>query len=368
MKKIVKIVLTGGPCGGKSSGLKRIKEETEKLGYKVVIINESATELIENGLSLNAYNGDKYSFQKNIISLQMLKEKLYYEACQRLPDEKILLLCDRGVMDSLIYMPDKMFFDMIKELGQELVPLRDNYDGVFHLVSCAVGAEKFYTCENNKSRSETVEEARELDNRGISVWTGTPHLRIIDNSTDFDGKMKRLMQEITALLGEPEPLEIERKFLIEMPDRKFLENLPNCKKVNIQQTYLPTPSGTERIRQRGDENASIYFHTFKKSISPMKRIEIEERITEEEYLKILSSAGKDLRSIQKERYCLVENGKYFELDVFPFAKKRAILEIELNSEDEQFELPKFVNVIKEVTGEKRFSNKSLAVEVPEELY
>ena len=53
-KKITKIVLTGGPCGGKSTGLSCIEKEMSKLGYKVVIINESATELTLNGLSYPA--------------------------------------------------------------------------------------------------------------------------------------------------------------------------------------------------------------------------------------------------------------------------------------------------------------------------
>ena len=76
----------------------------------------------------------------------------------------------------------------------------------------------------------------------------------------FEEKMKRLISEIANFLGEPEPYEIERKFLIEYPDIKELAELPNCEKVEIIQTYLNAPVGEEvRIRQRGNKGDYIYF-------------------------------------------------------------------------------------------------------------
>ena len=88
--------------------------------------------------------------------------------------------------------------------------------------SAAKGAEAFYTIANNQARTETPEQARELDDKLIAAWTGHPYLRVIDNSSTFEDKMKRLLSEISAFLGEPEPIEIERKFLIRMPDLEQL--------------------------------------------------------------------------------------------------------------------------------------------------
>ena len=53
-------------------------------------------------------------------------------------------------------------------------------------------------------------------------------------------------------------------------------------------------------------------------------------------------------------------GKYIEIDVFPFWKDKAYLEIELISEDEKVEIPPFIEIIKEVTQDKRYTNKSIA--------
>ncbi len=360
-KKIIKIVLTGGPCGGKSTGLSCVERALAKYGYKVVIINESATELILNGLSLNAYNGMERVFEKNIVKLQLLKERLYYDACKNLPDEKILLVCDRGIMDCMSYVSKEDFMAILDDLGEDLIQLRDDYDGVFHLVTCAKGAEECYTSANNGARSESIEEAREADERTLACWAGHPHLRVIDNSTDFEGKINRLIAEICSLLGEPVPMEIERKFLIKKPDVNYLEHLKNCKKVNIVQTYLISDTDEEvRVRQRGLEGSYIYTLTSKKRLTPLKRVEVERRISQKEYLNYLNNADTNLRQIRKERYCLVENGKYFEIDVYPFAKETAILEIELSNENEKVDLPKFIEVIKEVTDDIEYTNYSLA--------
>jgi CYTH domain-containing protein len=78
--------------------------------------------------------------------------------------------------------------------------------------------------------------------------------------------MLRLIKEITAFLGEPTPMEIERKYLISRPHLHTLEQMPNCERVDIVQTYLKTDADDEevRIRQRGANGKYIYFKTRKK--------------------------------------------------------------------------------------------------------
>ena len=365
--KIYKIALTGGPCGGKTTGLSYIEREFAKMGYKVVIIPESATEIILSGLNKNAYTTN-YNFEKNILSLQQAKEELYLNACKNLPYEKVLLVCDRGTMDCKSFMTNEEFNAYLKEFNTSEIALRDNYDAVFHLLTAAKGAEQFYTLENNLARSETIEQARDNDTKTIEAWTGHPHFRIVDNSTNFEGKMKRLIREICAVLGEPEPHEIERKFLIEMPDINYLNSLPNCKSLNIVQTYLKSSQNEEsRIRQRGKDGNFIYTLTTKKTISPVERVEYERRLTEREYINYLTQADTGIRQIHKTRYCLVDNNKYFEIDIYPFSTHKAICEIELLDKNEEFILPTFLKIVKEVTADKRFSNYSFAKQIPEEM-
>ena len=365
--KFFKICLTGGPCGGKTTGLSYIEREFTKMGYKVVIINESATEIILSGLHNHAYN-DNYTFEQNILKLQKVKEDLYTNACLNLPNEKVLLICDRGLMDCKCYMSHEEFNKYLQESSAGEVELRDNYDAVFHLLTAAKGAEQFYTTANNEARYESVELARINDDKTISAWTGHPHFRIIDNSTTFEGKMKRLIKEICAVLGEPIPMEIERKFLIKMPDIEQLKSMPNCESLNIVQTYLLSkPNEETRVRQRGKNGSYIYTLTTKKIVSDSERFEFERRISEREYLEFLNHADTNLHQIRKTRYCLVENNKYFEIDVYPFAKNTAICEIELLDKNENFTIPNYIQVIKEVTNDKKFSNYAFAKNIPHEM-
>ena len=173
--------------------------------------------------------------------------------------------------------------------------------------------------------------------------------------------MKRLIGEIAAFLGEPEPLEIERKYLIEYPDLKWLEQAPNCRRVEIIQTYLTAGEGEERrVRQRGVDGHYMYYETVKRVISGLKRVEVERRLSQTDYLRLLMETDPNRRPIRKTRYCLTEASRYYEIDVYPFWSDRAIVEVELADENEAVTLPEKLKVIKEVTEDKNYRNSELA--------
>ena len=359
--EITKLVITGGPCAGKSTALSHIQTVFSRMGYRVLFISESASELITGGVAPWTC-ASNFEFQNNLLRLQLEKEKIYEAAAKNMDCEKVLIVCDRGALDNKAYMSEAEFALLLEQLGLNEVELRDNYDCVFHLVSAAKGAEEFYTTANNSARTETVEEAAALDDKFIYAWTGHPHFRVIDNSTDFGKKIERLIAEISAYLGEPEPYEIERKFLIEYPDIEKLESNPKCKKVEIIQTYLtPEKEGDElRIRQRGENGNYIYFKTLKRKVSDIKRVEVEHRLSKEEYLSLLMRADTACRQIRKNRYCLTYKNQYFEIDVYPFWDDKAICEIELKSEDETINFPPTLKIIKEVTEDESYKNSALA--------
>ena len=302
--EITKIVITGGPCAGKSTAMSWVQNAFTQMGYTVLFVPETATELITGGVAPWTC-GTNVGFQKCLLQLQLDKEKVFEQAAKTMDVSKVLIVCDRGALDNRAYMDNVEFAQALEYLGTNEIELRDNYDAVFHLVTAAKGAEEFYTTANNSARTETVDEASALDDKLISAWTGHPHLRVIDNSSNFEDKMKRLIAEISSFLGEPEPFEIERKFLIEYPDIKWLESIPNCQRIEIIQTYLKSDNGDEvRVRQRGIDGHYIYFQTTKRKVSDVKRVEIERRLSESEYIRLLMNADTTRRQIRKDRYCL----------------------------------------------------------------
>ena len=167
------------------------------------------------------------------------------------------------------------------------------------------------------------------------------------------------MKEITSFLGEPEPYEIERKFLIKYPNIEWLESLPNVEKVDIIQTYLISddPNEEVRIRQRGINGNYIYTKTTKRKVSATKRVEVEKRLSINEYINYLMSADTTKHQIRKTRYCMTYDNCYLEIDIYPFWKNKAILEIELTNEDELINIPKEIKII---TSDDHYKNYNLS--------
>ena len=142
---------------------------------------ETSTELITNGVAPWTCETN-YDYQRFQIRLQKIKEQIFDDAAKKMKNDKILIVCDRGILDNKAYMKDVEFKRILNEFGTSETQERDSYDAIFHLVSAAKGKENVYTLANNIARTENIEEARKLDDKIISAWTGHPHFRIIDNS------------------------------------------------------------------------------------------------------------------------------------------------------------------------------------------
>lgn len=162
------------------------------------------------------------------------------------------------------------------------------------------------------------------------------------------------------------PFEIERKFLIRMPDLDWLS--ANADSSQITQTYLTNKeSGTsERVRCRKSESGVVYTHTKKTRITAIRRLEIEEEISREDYDRFLLRADPARRTIEKTRYSLRQNGLLYEIDVFPFWSDRAFLEVELTHEDQPLIWPEGIMCVREVTDDGRYTNSALARSIPQE--
>lgn len=158
-------------------------------------------------------------------------------------------------------------------------------------------------------------------------------------------------------------MEIERKFLIKKPTETFLNSLENVSKIEIEQTY--TLIGA-RVRSWCENGKTIYIQTVKKELSNLSRLESEEEITKQEYEALLTLADPNRITLKKTRYRYPYGGKLIEIDLFAFWQKQAFLEIELFCETEEFSLPPFVEIIREVTADKAFRNHALAKNIPPE--
>ena len=159
--------------------------------------------------------------------------------------------------------------------------------------------------------------------------------------------------------------EIERKFLIAYPAQELLSGGESSV---ITQTYLAKDGSgmNSRVRKRVWGDKTEYTHTRKKHISDIRRVEEERLISENEYNELLKNADTKRKTIRKTRYCIDSGEHTFEIDVFPFWSDRALMEVELSHEDERFTVPQGIRIIREVTADKRYTNSSIAREIPQE--
>jgi CYTH domain-containing protein len=164
------------------------------------------------------------------------------------------------------------------------------------------------------------------------------------------------------------PLEIERKYVIEMPEVSVLVMREGYTVSEIEQTYLESAAHvTHRVRSRRYEGGTVYTETKKVRIDKMSVYEDEREISEREYLDLLAKRKQDTVTLRKTRHTFDYLGQIFEIDVYPEWRKSAILETELGSRETVVEFPDFIMIIKEVTGEKKYSNAAMSREFPKEL-
>lgn len=194
---IYKIALTGGPCAGKTTALRAIWLFLRKKGYNVVIVPETATELINGGITPT--NIGQINFQKNLLELQLKKEQIFTKSAEQ-QGKDVVIIFDRGCLDGKAYLTDDEYTDILDELNLNEEDLINFYDAVIFLDSAAMSNENIYSTSNNPARNETVSEARKINIRTQEVWKNHRLFTIIKSESDFEEKISKLLSVIENLI------------------------------------------------------------------------------------------------------------------------------------------------------------------------
>ncbi len=360
-KKITRIVLTGGPAAGKTTLISRIlKEFKQEDGWRVITIPETATELI-SGFGIRPFGGclTMLAFQDFVIADQIHKEQLALKAALAVPEENVLILYDRALLDDKAYISDEEFREVLLRVGgRSEEQALSGYDAVLHLETCAKGAEFAYNL-GNEARTESIESAREMDDRTLRAWSGHHNHHVIDNAVNFEDKINRALKAIYRIVGQQEPPAEKRKYLIWMPDLEAIASRYGALPLDMMQTYLlPTsPNVERRIRQQKNGEEYLYFYTEKHLAEDGTRWDTEKPISEKEYIRYLMEGDSALHSVHKVKYRLKYEGCRMEIDVYPFDREKAILFVYSGGE---VSLPPEISVIREVSGDPAYKNRQLA--------
>ncbi|GMH85367.1 hypothetical protein TrVE_jg308 [Triparma verrucosa] len=373
---ILRFVLTGGPCGGKTTALARLSTYLRNLGFDVYTVPEASTLLLSNGAAPSNFSidgwGDK--FQVSLLKIQEGLEGAFHRLASA-TNRKSVLLCDRGLMDGKAYMSSSSWNDMLVDLDLNEVKIRDErYDAVFHLMSAAIGAEKFYTTENNEARTETVKEARDVDRRTQKAWLGHPRHHVFSNSSDFESKLRELVDAASKVCGLPKlDKGGSRKFLISDTWMKSLSHRNvNVQVFNVEKVYLyedfsnsnspPPPSSPSLrdsnakivreysfIRRRtNSDNLRSHGQTTVQTYSTGETVEIKRIINSREYENAMRRRDPRRHVVRQERWSfLIEGGSF---TVHKYLSPRAGLCV-LHSQG-KCEVPDWMGVVRELRGEE----------------
>jgi thymidylate kinase len=385
-QNVFKICVTGGPCAGKTTAMAQIQEKLREMGIRVYVVPEAATLVYNGGGFIDAGKMDTHQsiklhsvliryimdMEDHFVNLAVLNDN---------PDDIAVVLCDRGAMDPSAYMKKEEWQALLDEHGWNCVNLRDKrYDGVIHMVTAADGAEEHYTQENNKARYEnTLEKAKEQDQKLRDAWVGHPQFVIVHNKDcpKFEDKIRKVYTTVLHMIGRPqEAPKFYKKYLLEKDPTSPIPKLPEDPTLRIEcftmdDTYLECSSQRieEKIRRRGQKDSfsytqsvTLYNYDFVNASQYINDgIETKKQITAREYLFLMERKDKSRVTLEKWRQCFLWEGQHYFIDTFlNVGGGFSLLMIEKNIDVKNLNLPPFIKIKKDVTDLRNASSFELA--------
>jgi hypothetical protein len=195
----IKIVITGGPCGGKTTGMSALKKILTDDGYDVYTCPEVSTLLLTNGCKFpGCCEPECFVMEKNQVLLEyetqllslVIQLQRSFVGIASLSRRQSIVLFDRGTMDVSAYCSPGMWEKVLSKVGETNESLLGSYDLICHLVTAADGAEEFYSLQNNIARYEDSEGARAIDKKLQQCWQTHPGQTVIKNDCNgFESKI-----------------------------------------------------------------------------------------------------------------------------------------------------------------------------------
>lgn len=157
-------------------------------------------------------------------------------------------------------------------------------------------------------------------------------------------------------------VEVERRFLVRNIDWPALRHAYDVRSTRIEQVYLSALDGwAERVRhEQPDAGEGVRTHTRKRVMAPGTREEQERIVEGPEFDALLDRRDGEFAPIVKVRHRFAHRGRVWELDEIQSPRALTILEVELDSLDEEIELPTGMTIEREVTHSPEYSNQAIA--------
>ena len=346
---IIRVALTGGPCGGKTTCQTKVEKE---FGSQILSAPEVASVLLTNlfpapGNDPEAQERWMHSFQQSVLPTQLAMEDQFLEMAQR--NAARLLLTDRGALDGAAYLGKGVDY-FLERFGLELNDIHNRYDMVIHFETLAMSNPLLYEelKATNPARYENARDAICIDTALQEAWRDHPNWVLIPSESSIEEKTNRLIGILNQYLSS----EIEKKYLLKTLPPNLGEG------VIIKQGYFSTESEI-RVRKYGEE----HFITFKGE-GGLERLECERSIPSWVFNAHWQTTHP--HHVEKTRYKKPHGKHTLEFDVFKDHDQGPyFVEVEFTSSEEadKFSLPdeEWAIGAVDVTADKRYKNRSIAL-------
>jgi len=186
-----RIVLTGGPGGGKTTAADLFRRE---IGERVILVPEAATILFQGGFPRSREPHARRFAQTAIFHVQR-----HLEDVQAALYPGRALLCDRGTIDGAAYWPGEthQYFDAV---GSSLAAELRRYDAVIFFESAAVGGVSIEG--GNPVRNESLAEAVALDARLRALWSHHPRFVLVPHNPSFFRKISLGFAALESMVAQ----------------------------------------------------------------------------------------------------------------------------------------------------------------------
>merc|ERR1712200_202491 len=249
---------------------------------------------------------------------------------------------------------------ILTKLSLEDIEISGNrYNHVVHLQSAAIGAEKFYTTEDHTARFEGLELARERDNRAMEAWRDHPYVDIIDNRSDFDSKINRLVDLVVKRIGinvgdRFKANSRKVKFVVSglCPDSDFPVKFTDFQVVH-HYLHSAQKEFQTRLRKRVRNGRATYTFTVRKPELQGQTVEVKQPVSQRDYNNLLAHR---------------DDNQQYQLDIYRApchsrCQGLVLLETFTTLPDDELmaSLPPFLRVKRNTTGDPAFSMYNLSL-------
>lgn len=344
--KIFKIVLTGGPCSGKTKILSSLKEYFSKIqNCKLITIPETATELISNGIS-PFKTQNIFDFQDIIFERQLTKEKTSEKALSSSCDEDMaIIIYDRALLDNKAYLPSSDDFNkIIYKYNYSEISILDKYDLVLDLVTVAGNDFGTYDNISNPFRFEDEAGAIDIDLKTTNSWLGHRNIKMIYPTDKIENKIEIVLSYIEELISSYQIKYTESYSIDEESSDFSLYNDNNSKLIYEKKNKLLLEYKNNFnyfITKRIYNGCSSYILSLERQLDGLTEILFSEVIDENLAEQLIKQCGIN-SIVEMTKLFFVYNNQILSID---FYNDKTVLNVEKTFNSPETSIPPNITII-----------------------